>query len=59
MSKVAIGNVKARVQAAQAALELASLTVMFPEVRQAVNVARIELRAAMTHLTPSHRKVGS
>jgi hypothetical protein len=49
-TKVPIGSVKARVQAAQAALELASLTVMFPEVRQAVNVARVELRAAMTHM---------
>jgi len=49
-TKVSVSNVKARVQAAQAALELASLTVMFPEVRTAVNAARVELRAAMTQL---------
>jgi hypothetical protein len=48
---VKIAQVKTRIQAAQAALELASLTAMFPEVRQAVNAARTELRAAMAHMS--------
>jgi dTDP-glucose pyrophosphorylase len=46
-TKVSVTNIRERMKAAQAQLEVASLYVMYPEVRTALNAAKVELRVAL------------